>query len=135
MSGQDTAPRSAREGSQEDSREGGGRGAGGGGMAKVAVIGAGAWGTALALAQDAVVASENAVLTLSGRKVAAERALRIGLVHDVVPAETLLRRAFEIAIALGARGQHGFEMSPRPPRAHLRNIQPTRTQQAGSNWG
>jgi len=49
MSGQDTAPRSAREGSQEDSREGGGRGAGGGGMAKVAVIGAGAWGTALAL--------------------------------------------------------------------------------------
>ena len=64
---------------------------------------AGAWGTALALAQDAVVASENAVLTLSGRKVTAERALRIGLVHDVVPAETQLSRAFEIAIALGAR--------------------------------
>jgi enoyl-CoA hydratase len=91
------------------------------------------WGTALALAQDAVIASEDAALTLAGRQLSAKRALGVGLVQDVVPAETQLRRALEVAIALAAPRTHRLA-GPQPGPTRRRDA-PRSGPQPARGWG
>jgi enoyl-CoA hydratase len=58
-------------------------------------------------------------LTLTGREIDAQEALRLQLVSQVVPAEQLLPRALEMAAAIGARSQTALRSAKRTLLDHI----------------
>lgn len=92
------------------------------------------WGTKVALRQDAIVAADDAILTLPAEKLTAVQALRVGLVQEVVPAGAQLRRALDVAVVLGARRSERVPVRRRQARSTLED-RASSHQQLRSNWG